>query len=96
MAKLKLELDEIINNPKARVIIAIPKPSGTTTKSTRISARPIIGFLQGDISLSGSNEFNNPFDNAAANDLNSKLQGLSSILGRFGLTKGVAQKEKPL
>jgi len=48
----KIDFEQLINNQNARVVIDIGRGGG----------RPIVGFMQSEISVNGSNEFNTLFD----------------------------------
>lgn len=77
MAAVKLDIDNINTNPNSQIIIAIPGVP-----------RPVTGYIQNDVFISAGNEFNTPFENQAQNSLNTKLQGLGSVTGRFSDTAG--------
>lgn len=65
----KLDLDDLKNNANARVLVAIP---GT---------RGVRGIIQGNLQISGSNEFQSAFEASGLGDASRKLQIASALLG---------------
>lgn len=57
----KLDINNLITNPNAQVIVAIP------------GVGSVVGYVQDGISLGGGNEFNKPLDSGALDSANSLI-----------------------
>jgi len=84
-----ISLEHISSFPEYKVIVALPPPSSKLLDNT---VRPVSGYLTGDISVTGGNQFSNILENQAVNNLQQNLQVTQSILGRFDVFKSALTK----
>lgn len=93
----KFEIDQILQNTNAKVIIALPSSSGkfsqadrfnSTSSSTSNRTNAIVGFMSNELIFTGGANYNNPFESQkvqssiiAADNVNRGLEQMANILG---------------
>lgn len=92
----KFDIDGILQNPNAKVIIALPSGNqslrndrlNSTSSSSANRANAIVGFMTNELVFAGGSNYNNPFESQkvqgsiqAADNLNRAMQETARALG---------------
>ena len=93
MADLITDVDSLKNDPNSRVIIAFNTGKKTVSEdgpsrfgNTNTS---VVGFIQGDIVISGGNSYNNPLETQTQDDLTRKTQIVQAVGGSIDALKSL-------
>lgn len=91
-----LDIDRILANPNARVIIALPRASVSIAEARpgkiKSSSNAVVGYVTSQLSFGGAADYNNPLDSGKQQALDQTLTKLQTGFGKaselLGFEKG--------
>jgi hypothetical protein len=82
MAEKQFDIEALLSNPKAKVIL-----------SAQAFGRPLVAYIQNELSFNAGNDYNNPFESSAAARLSEVANKALPLLSAFKEKIGVGGEE---